>query len=119
MDTGFDIEKSKARILIVDDDERNLLAVKTVIEDVAEVVTANSGEEALRFLLKFDFAAILLDVFMPILDGYETAKLIRQREQSKRIPIIFLSAVHKEDKHLRRGLRNGRGSIMSSSRSSH
>ncbi len=93
--------------MIVDDDERNLLALKTVMEDVADVVTASSGDEALRFLLKSDFAAILLDVFMPILDGYETAQLIRQREQSKRIPIIFLSAVNKEDAHLRRGYEMG------------
>ena len=98
---------NRPRVLIVDDDERNLLALKTVIEDVAEVVTALSGEEALRHLLKFDFAAILLDVFMPIMDGYETARIIRQREQTKRIPIIFLSAINKEDAHLKRGYEMG------------
>jgi signal transduction histidine kinase len=96
-----------ARVLIVDDDERNLLAVKTVLEDVAEVVVATSGEEALRHLLRGDFAVILLDVFMPGMDGYETAHLIRQREQSKGIPIIFLSAVSKEDSHLIRGYSMG------------
>lgn len=105
--TEFELDKPKARILIVDDDERNLLALKTVLEDVAEVVTATSGEEALRVLLKYDFAAILLDVFMPIMDGYETAKFIRQREQSKRIPILFLTAVNKEAEHLRRGYEMG------------
>lgn len=98
---------TRSRVLIVDDDERNLLALKTVIDDVAEVVTALSGEEALRYLLKYDFAAILLDVFMPIMDGYETAQIIRQREQTKRIPIIFLSAINKEDVHLRRGYEMG------------
>ena len=98
---------TRPRVLIVDDDERNLLALKTVIDDVAEVVTALSGEEALRHLLKYDFAAILLDVFMPIMDGYETARIIRQREQTKRIPIIFLSAINKEDVHLRRGYEMG------------
>lgn len=97
----------RPRVLIVDDDERNLLALKTVVEDVAEVVTALSGEEALRHLLKGDFAAILLDVFMPIMDGYETARIIRQREHTKRIPIIFLSAINKEDVHLRRGYEMG------------
>src|SRR5687767_13195509 len=76
----------QARVLIVDDDERNLLALRTVLEDVAEVVVATSGEQALRHLLKSEFAVILLDVFMPGMDGYETAHLIRQREQSKRIP---------------------------------
>jgi signal transduction histidine kinase/two-component SAPR family response regulator len=97
----------RARVLIVDDDERNLLAIQTVLEDVAEVVVATSGEEALRHLLKSEFAVILLDVFMPGMDGYETAHLIRQREQSKRIPIIFLSAVNKEDAHLLRGYSMG------------
>ena len=96
-----------ARILIVDDDERNLLALTTVLEEVAEVVTATSGEEALRHLLKDDFAVILLDVYMPGIDGYETAQIIRQREQSKRIPIIFVSAVNKEDDHLLRGYAMG------------
>jgi PAS domain S-box-containing protein len=95
------------RVLIVDDDERNLLATSTVLEDIAEVVTARSGEEALRCLLKDEFAVILLDVYMPGLDGYETAQIIRQREQSKRIPIIFLSAVNKENEHLLRGYSMG------------
>lgn len=106
LDVGTDAVL-RPRVLIVDDDERNLLALKTVVEDVAEVVTALSGEEALRHLLKGDFAAILLDVFMPIMDGYETARIIRQREHTKRIPIIFLSAINKEDVHLRRGYEMG------------
>jgi len=96
-----------ARILIVDDDERNLLALRTVLEDVAEVVLARSGEEALRYLLRDEFAVILLDVYMPMMDGYECAQIIRQREQTKRIPIIFLSAVNKETEHLIRGYSMG------------
>jgi PAS domain S-box-containing protein len=97
----------RARILVVDDDERNLLALRTVLEDVAEVVLARSGEEALRHLLKDEFAVILLDVYMPMMDGYETAQIIRNREQTKRIPIIFLSAVNKETEHLIRGYSMG------------
>ena len=97
----------RARILLVDDDERNLLAIKTVLEDVADVVVANSGEEALRHLLKGEFAVILLDVYMPGMDGYETAQMIRSREQTKRIPIVFLSAVNKESEHLLRGYAMG------------
>lgn len=96
-----------SRVLIVDDDEHNLLALKTVIEDVADVIAVSSGEQALRQLLKYEFAAILLDVFMPIMDGYETARLIRQREMSKGTPIIFLSAVNKEFEHLNRGYAMG------------
>jgi signal transduction histidine kinase len=96
-----------ARILIVDDDERNLLALSEVLEPIAGVVCAASGRDALRELLRGDFAVILLDVFMPDLDGYETAALIRQRAQSARIPIIFLSAVNKETEHLMRGYEMG------------
>jgi PAS domain S-box-containing protein len=98
---------SRARILIVDDDELNLHAIKTVLEDIADVVLASSGEEALRHLLKGEFAVILLDVYMPGMDGYETAQLIRAREQTKRIPIIFLSAINKEVEHLIRGYAMG------------
>ena len=97
----------KARVLVVDDDEHNLLAIRTVLEDLAEIEVAGSGEEALRHLLKGEFAVILLDVYMPGMDGYETARMIRGREQTKRIPIVFLSAVNKEKDHLLRGYSMG------------
>ncbi len=97
----------RARILLVDDDERNLLALSEVLDELAEVVTASSGREALRQLLRGDFAVILLDVFMPGMDGYETASVIRERVQTARIPIIFLSAVNKETEHLMRGYAMG------------
>ena len=97
----------RPRVLVVDDDDRNLLAIETVLEEVGEVVLARSGEEALRHLLKGEFAVILLDVYMPGMDGYETAQVIRQREQTKRIPIVFLSAVNKEAEHLLRGYAMG------------
>ncbi len=97
----------RARVLLVDDDDRNLLALKTVLEDLGEVVLARSGEEALRHLLKGEFAVILLDVYMPGMDGYETAQIIRKREQTKSIPIVFLSAVNKEAEHLLRGYSMG------------
>ena len=92
---------------MVDDNEKNLLAIRSVIENVADVVVANSGDAALRHLLKGEFAAILLDVYMPGMDGYETARIIRQRPQSRRIPIIFMSAVNKEIDHLIRGYSMG------------
>jgi signal transduction histidine kinase len=97
----------RARILLVDDDERNLLALSEVLEPVADIVRATSGRAALRKLLSEEFAVILLDVFMPDMDGYETATLIRQRAQTSRIPIIFLSAVNKETEHLMRGYAMG------------
>ena len=71
---------SNARILLVDDDERNLMALSEALKDLAEIVTATSGSQALRHLLKSEFAVILLDVFMPGMDGYETASLIRDRD---------------------------------------
>ena len=97
----------RARILVVDDNEKNLLAIRSVVDEVADVVVANSGEAALRHLLKGEFAVILLDVYMPGMDGYETAQVIRQRPQSRRIPIIFMSAVNKENDHLLRGYSMG------------
>ena len=101
------VDSDRARVLLVDDDERNLLAVANVLEDLGEVVLARSGEEALRHLLKGEFAVILLDVYMPGMDGYETAQIIRSREQTKGIPIVFLSAVNKEAEHLLRGYSMG------------
>jgi signal transduction histidine kinase len=100
-------EKGRARVLLVDDDARNLLALSEVLQPIADVVTAPSGSEALRELLKEDVAVILLDVFMPEMDGYETARLIRQRQRTAHIPIIFLSAVNKETDHLIRGYSMG------------
>src|SRR5687768_1935222 len=79
----------RPKVLVVDDDERNLLALSEVLDDVADIVCASSGEGALRCLLEDQFAVIVLDVLMPGMDGYETAKLIRTREQSRDTPIIF------------------------------
>lgn len=107
MDLGLPNIANTAKVLVVDDDERNLLALSEVLEPIAEVVCSPSGRDALRQLLRDEFAVILLDVFMPDLDGYETAALIRQREQTARIPIIFLSAVNKETEHLMRGYEMG------------
>ncbi|MDP9086107.1 MAG: response regulator [Pseudomonadota bacterium] len=104
---GRDEAGERPRVLVVDDDERNLLAIENVLEDVGEVVVARSGEEALRHLLKGEFAVILLDVYMPQMDGYECAQIIRSREQTKRIPIVFLSAVNKEAEHLLKGYAMG------------
>jgi PAS domain S-box-containing protein len=97
----------RARILLVDDDEHNLFAMEKVLEDLGDVVTVRSGEDALKQLLQHDFAVILLDVFMPGIDGYDTAGLIRSRERSRHVPIIFLTAVNKDDAHMLRGYSMG------------
>jgi PAS domain S-box-containing protein len=91
------------RILLVDDDEANLLSLTATLESLGqELVLAHSGEEALRQLLEQDFAAILLDVKMPGMDGFETAEMIRNRKRSKSTPILFLTGFRSDD-HLFRG----------------
>lgn len=98
----------RPRILLVDDDERSLVAMSETLSGLhAEIVCAASGREALRLILQHDFAIILLDVRMPVLDGYDTAALIRQREKSRRIPLIFLTAVDREEAHVFRGYSAG------------
>ncbi len=97
-----------AKILAVDDDHRNLLAVQEMLRAPGvEVVTADSGEAALRHVLQDDFAVILLDVQMPRIDGYEVAGMIRARQRSSRVPIIFLTAFNKDDLHVFRGYTAG------------
>ena len=79
-------------LLLVDDEPKNLFALSAVLEDLgARIHCAQSGEEALRQVLKHEFAAILLDVRMPGIDGFETAAAIRSLERTRRVPIIFLS----------------------------
>src|SRR5688572_4134415 len=83
----------KADILIVDDKIDKLLSLEAVLADLGQnIVRASSGREALRCLLNREFAAILLDVNMPGMDGFETAALIRQRKSSEHTPILFITA---------------------------
>ena len=94
----------KANILVVDDRPDKLLALHTMLEPLGQnLVCVRSGNEALRELLKGDFAVILLDVNMPVMDGFETAALIRQRQRSETTPIIFISAVNDAETHVSRG----------------
>ncbi len=94
----------KANILIVDDREDKRLAMETIIAELDQnIYRANSGREALRLLLKHDFAVILLDVNMPGMDGFETAYTIRQRKSLETVPIIFISAISDTETHLSRG----------------
>jgi signal transduction histidine kinase len=91
----------RARILIVDDDERNAFAASQALEALGhELVIARSGEEALKYLLRDEFAVILLDLHMPGMDGYETAALIRARRRTSRIPIVFLTAIFRDEAHV-------------------
>ena len=95
---------ARANILLVDDRPENLLALEALLEPLgANLVRANSGDEALKRILALDFAVILLDVQMPGLNGFETAKLIKAREKSRYIPIIFLTAISKEEQFVFEG----------------
>ncbi|WP_395407642.1 two-component system response regulator [Pseudoduganella sp. UC29_106] len=87
----------KPKILVVNDDANSLFALTSLLsqwaaQDHYEVISARSGEEALREVLTHDFAVILLDVNMPGMDGFETAEAIHQRPRSADIPIIFITA---------------------------
>jgi CheY-like chemotaxis protein len=95
------VDRPKAKILIVDDDERNAFAACQALEALdQELVVARSGPEALRKLLTDDFAVILLDLHMPGMDGYETAALIRERRRTRDVPIVFLTAVFRDEGHI-------------------
>jgi serine phosphatase RsbU (regulator of sigma subunit) len=95
---------TRVKILMVDDQPSNLLALEAVLGDMGHIlVKAHSGEEALKCLLRDDFAVILMDVFMPGIDGFETAELIRQRDRSRFTPIVFMTAIGKSDTHVSRG----------------
>ncbi|MFL5807725.1 MAG: ATP-binding protein [Roseiflexaceae bacterium] len=96
--------KEPVNILLVDDRPENLLALEAILSPLGhQLVKTTSGAEALKRLLRQDFAVILLDVHMPHMDGFETAELIRGRERSRDTPIIFLTAVNTSDAHVFRG----------------
>jgi PAS domain S-box-containing protein len=95
-------------ILVVDDRPENLVALGAVLAPLGvTVVTAASGQEALRLLLERDFALILLDVRMPVMDGIETARMIRGRERNREVPIVFLTAARDEVADMVRGYQVG------------
>jgi signal transduction histidine kinase/DNA-binding response OmpR family regulator len=96
------------KILLVDDTPESLVALEAVLRRPdCEVVTASSGEDALKFLLKNDCALILLDVRMPGIDGFETARLVRSNERTRPIPIIFLTSASREERFVMRGYEIG------------
>src|SRR5258705_10217966 len=103
-----DSERIVPSILLVDDRPENLLALEGVLKPLgARLVKARSGEDALLYLLRETFAVILLDVQMPRLDGLQTAQLIKQREQTRHIPIIFITALSRETAYVFKGYEQG------------
>jgi CheY-like chemotaxis protein len=94
------MSRQVARVLAVDDRRENLLALQAILEGLPiEMVSVTSGEDALKRLLVEDYAVILLDAHMPGMDGFETAGHVKQRERTRHIPILFLTAVD-YDPHL-------------------
>ncbi|ATC65556.1 hybrid sensor histidine kinase/response regulator [Nibricoccus aquaticus] len=97
-------DTTATNILIVDDEPRNLLALDAILEPLKQNVThAHSGAEALRHVLNTQFAVILLDVQMPTMDGFEVASLIRARERSRVVPIVFLTGIGNTQEWVSRG----------------
>lgn len=99
----------KVKILLVDDRENNLLSMESILErDKYHLVKATSGTDALKILLKdWDFTLILMDVEMPVLNGFETAAMIYQREKLRHIPIIFITAHSYGDENIFKGYKAG------------
>jgi len=96
------------KILLVDDRPENLLALEAILEPLGQLlVRATSGPDALKRVLETEFAVILLDVQMPGMNGFEVAEIIKSRERSRTIPIIFLSAISKEDAYVFKGYSMG------------
>ncbi len=99
----------KMKILIVDDKIENLIALEAVLEDLedVELIRALSGMEALEKVLKHEFALILIDVQMPEMDGFETIEMMKKTKRGRYIPVIFISAIYKEDFYKIQGVKSG------------
>ena len=99
-----EVPDDRVNILLVDDQPANLVALEAMLQGLGQnLIRAESGREALKWLLTHEFAVILLDVKMPDMDGFETAALIRQRDKSRHTPILFLTAADNSQNHAVRG----------------
>lgn len=99
---------AKPKILIIDDKIENLISLERLLADLnVELVRATSGNEALKKTLKHDFAIALVDVQMPGMDGFETVEFMRQENRTRNLPVIFVSAIYKEEYHQIRGIETG------------
>jgi signal transduction histidine kinase len=97
-------KNTKINLLLVDDHADNLIAMRAVLEELGEnIITVDSGKKALRLLLDHEFAIVLLDVDMPVMDGFEVAEMMRQVKKLQHTPIIFLTAMHQNESHIYKG----------------
>ena len=102
------IENKNINILIVDDRKENLLVMESVLEPLnLNIITANSGNEGLGHLFDKQFAVVLIDVQMPEMDGFEMAEIMRSSERTRHIPIIFVTAISKEQEYVFKGYDSG------------
>ena len=105
---GDMISMKNINILIVDDRKENLLVLESILEPLSvNIVKASSGNEALGLLFDYDFAVALIDVQMPDMDGFEVAEIMRSSERTAHIPIIFVTAISMEQKHVFKGYDSG------------
>ncbi len=96
------------KVLIVDDKEENLFSMEMVLKKLpVEIIKASSGKTALSLIEKTNFSLVLLDVQMPIMDGFSAAEIIRSSKRNDTLPIIFVTAIDKEDKYVSRGYQSG------------
>ncbi len=108
MNPAIDDDFKIAKILIVDDKPDNIITLEKIIEDInCDIIKANSGQEALEKVIEHDLALILLDVQMPEMDGYETAELIHGNYDTRHIPIVFVTAIDKDEKYISKGYKTG------------
>jgi len=108
MDKRSPQHKHKVDILIVDDRPENLLSLEGLLEDLpVNIIKASSGNQALSLMLEYDFALVLLDVQMPDMNGFEVAELMRSLERTKLVPIIFVTAINKDEDHVFKGYITG------------
>jgi len=102
------MNEKKPKLLLVDDKPANLLALEAVLGDTEfDLVRANSGPQALELIRQHDFALVLLDIQMPDMDGFETARRIKELPQGVDLPIIFITAIYNEDPYVRKGYQAG------------
>lgn len=101
-------KEEKINILLIDDRPENLIALESILDDPGfNLIKATSGQQALSYVLEYEFALILTDVQMPGMDGFETAELLRGKSESEHIPIIFVTASNKEQKYVFKGYEAG------------
>ncbi|MDP4291447.1 MAG: response regulator, partial [Bacteroidota bacterium] len=101
-------EQKKFNILLVDDRPENLITLGGILDSPElNIFKANSGNEALSLMFENEFALVLLDVQMPVMDGFETAEIMRSTERTKNVPIIFVTAISTERKHIFKGYEKG------------